>query len=382
MRANTWPSWAKNSLKVLFLALVFLFLVSPTWASLKVGVVLPLSGEKKALGKALRLWLEEVNLYLAGDGQPLRLIFFDSRGKCKRLNRIVEEAFLKGVQVLIGPAEAACAGRLVKEVQRLGLPAIVTAGDFHPVKELGKPFGPYFRTGLSSRAAVKVLYRCLKKKGYHRVGLLLTKDDFGREGERWLLAYATEYALKIVGKRYFSRHDTDVSVHLEGLLEAEAIVCWAPKEAAARVARNAFANHFGIPIFFPHVVADEPFLRENAGLYGRPFVGAAFLSGEGFSGFPGLKDLFERLRLEGFLFRAPIFASYADALIFLRVGLKRGGARGFVRGLERAGLVKGLTGLYFLSRDDHYGLLPASVGVFRYRGGQYEPLCPPSPNIF
>ena len=268
------------------------------------------------------------------------------------------------------------------EARRLALPAIITSGDFHPVKELGKPFGPYFRTGLSPRAAVKVLYRCLKKKGYHRIGLLLTKDDFGREGERWLLAYATEYALKIVGKRYFSRHDTDVSVHLESLLEAEAIVCWASKEAAARVAQNAAFNHFAIPIFFPHVVAGEPFLRKNAGLYGRPFVGAAFLSEKGFSGAPGLKDLFERLRLEGLLFRDPIFASYADALLFLRAGLKLGGAKGWVRGLERAGLVKGLTGLYFLSRDDHYGLLPASVGVFRYRGNQYEPLCLPSPNIF
>jgi len=381
LHASTWLNWGKNSLKIAIL--ILFFWSAPVLASLRVGVILPLTGDQARLGQALQAWLEEVNLYFARNyGLSFRLRFFDSTSRCRKMPQIVEKAFLEGLNVLVGPAQPACAAALLKEARRLGVPAVITSGDFHPVKSFRTPLGPYFRTGLSTRAAVKVLYRCFKKKGWHKIGLLLTKDPVGREGERWLLAYATEFALKIGGKRYFGLKDTDVSVHLEALLSCDAVVCWAPPGASYRVAKNLTANRFGIPVYFSHLVAGEPFLKEHAGLYAHPFVGAAFFSENDFPGDKGLKRLFEKLYLSKTTWRHPVFAAYADAFNFLRIGVLKGGTAGWRRGLERAGLVKGLTGLYFLSTDDHYGLLPASVGVFRYQWFRYEPVCKPTANIF
>ncbi len=358
--------------------LAFLLLgIEPTWAKLRAGVILPLSGKETVKGQALKGWLEELRLRFF---PSISLIFYDSKGKCRTMRKIVEEAYWDGVKVLIGPFDPSCAPELLKETRLFSMPIIVTSGEFYPVKEIGRPFGPYFRTGISSRAAVKVLYRCLKKKGLKNIGLLLTKDRFGKEGEKWLLAYAVEYGLRIQDKRYFGVHDTDVSYHLEALLGCEAVICWAPPKAAAKVAENLATYNFGLPVFFPHFVARENFLLKNAGLYGLPFVGASFLAEKGL--YPQkIRRFFERWRKKAGTLRDPIFAAYTDALLFLQKGLWHN-RRNWVRGLEKAGLVKGLTGLYFLSTDDHYGLIPGSVGVFRYEGTEFRPLCKPVNKIF
>ncbi len=370
---------SSRSVKKFFFLLAFFFLslASPLWAGLRVGIVLPLSGEASSQGQALKDWLQT-----AANALPSRidLFFYDSSGKCSRLSQIVERAYWDGVNVLVGPFLSRCSEEFVSRVRSWGIPAIVTSGDFHPVKEWGKNLGPYFRTGLSTRAAVKVLYRCLKKKGQKKIGLLLTRDPVGKEAERWLMAYAVEYGLKIQKKRYFGLHDTDVSYHLEALLECEAVICWAPRETLARVARNLASLNFGLPVYFPHLVAEEDFLRKNQGLSGQAFVGAALLAGNiPFS--QKWSRLYEDWRRKRNFPRDLLFFAYTDALIFLDAGWRRGRHR-WVQGLEKAGLVKGLTGLYFLSTDDHYGLIPASVGVFRYQGRDYVFVCPPSKSIF
>ena len=347
------------------------------WAGLKAGVVLPLSGRDAFQGQALKDWLEEVKFRFT---PSINLVFYDSEGKCGRLQKIVDQAYWDEVDVLIGPLNPSCVPELLKEARLLAIPAIITSGEFHPVKEIGKPLGPYFRTGLSSRAAVKALYSCLRKGRIKKIGLLLTQDAVGREGEKWLLSYALEYGLQIEGKRYFGVHDTNISYHVEAFLGCEAVICWAPPETAARVAESLAAQNFGLPVYFPHFVAKEAFLRDHAGLYGRPFVGAAFLAGRGpFP--PKIRRFYERWRKETEVLRDPAFAAYTDALLFLREGLRRNRRR-WLKGLEKAGLVKGLTGLYFLSTDDHYGLIPGSVGVFRYRWFKYVPVCRPGNKIF
>jgi len=360
----------------------FLLLQMPAWAGLKIGVVLPLSGKEARRGETIRDFLLELNqrFYLR-HGLHLKLLFYDSKGKPSRAVKAVEDAFFDGVRVIVGPLKPECAPRFYEKARSLGLPMVVTAGEINPMKYLREPPGPIFRTGVSSRAAVKTLYRCLKRRGYHRVGLLLTNDAFGREGEKWLKAYATEYAIKIVTKRYFGVHDTDVTVHLQALLSCEAVICWAPPRSSFVVARNLSQEAFNLPVFFSHLVAWEGFLRESQGLYGRPFVGAAFLAEDNAPVDPEALAVWRSFVNRYDVLRDPALAAFADALIFIKTGALRAGYRYWVRGLEKTGLVRGLTGLYFLSTDDHYGLLPGSVGVFRYQWLRYEPVCAPQAGV-
>ncbi|WP_169352791.1 ABC transporter substrate-binding protein [Thermodesulfatator atlanticus] len=368
--------------KTAFLIFFVLFLAQSTWAALKVGVVLPLSGKDAQAGQELQLWITDLSRYFAKKGVYFELFFFDSQGNPYRIKKVVENAFFKRIDVLIGPFTGSCAGPLVKEAKSLNIPVIITAGEINPIKFLRNPLGPVFRTGISTRAAVKVLYHCLQKQGIHRIGLLLTKDPIGQEGEKWLTAYATEHAIKITKKRYFGVSDTDVSYHLEQMLDCEAVVCWAPPRSCANVARNVFRQGYKIPIYFPHFVADEPFLRENQNLYAFPFVGAAFLTPDKFPGDKNILNLWLTFHSAfGIPYRAS-FASYADALIFLTHAVKKGGYRHWLRELDKLGLVKGLTGLYFLSTDDHYGLIAPSAGVFSYDGFNYEAVCKPQRGIF
>ncbi len=369
-------------MRLVFVFIFFFLLQVSAEAALRIGVILPLSGKQAARGEAIRAFLLELNQYFyRHHGLHFDLRFYDSQARPSRMAKLVEKAFFEGAETIIGPLNPDGARPLYQAARKLRLPVVITAGEINPVKYLREPIGPVFRTGLSSRTAVKVIYRCLQRKGYHRIGLLLTNDSFGREGEKWLLAYATEFAVKIVAKRYFGVHDTDVTVHLRALLSCDAVVCWAPPRSSWVVARNLSREALNLPVFFSHLVAEEGFLRANAGLYGRPFVGAAFLAGEKAPVDQGVYALFRSFR-ERFGFpRDPALAAFADAFLFVKIGAVRAGYTHWVRGLERVGLVRGLTGLYFLSTDDHYGLLPGSVGVFRYQWSEYDPVCPPKAGV-
>ncbi len=371
-------------MKRLVLLSLLLFFIFPSWlwAGLRVGVVLPLSGVNAREGQILKAWVETIVTHLWSPDE-IELVFLDSQGRPSLMSNLVKEAFLKDVQVLVGPARPECAAPLAQKARKLRLPLIVTSGEVNPIKQIYHPMGPVFRTGLSTRAAVKVLLHCLHKKGYKEIGLLISDDFWGHEGQRWLEAYAAEYALKIKKIRVFGPQDTDVTFHLEALLDTQAVVCWAGPWASLTVARNINQMGLKLPVFFSHFISAEGFLQSYPALQGKPFVGAAFLAPQ--DSFVGNKQLYTLLKQ--FVLAQDItydlsLAAWADAFIFLKKGLEHAAGQGLVKGLEKVGLLKGVTGYYFLSPDDHYGLMPATVGVYRYQALTYEPVCLPSKGIF
>ncbi len=356
-------------------------LLGVAWADFKVGVILPLSGLESERGRIIRDFLLELNQELTwNQGLALKLRFYDSKGHPAYLSLLVEEALFDDVDLLIGPLIPQGAEELVRKARDLELPVIITSGEVNPIKYLKGPLGPVFRTGLSTRLAVKALYRCLKQKGIRHVGLLISTDAFGREGERWLMAYATENAIKILKKSYFGVDDTDVSLQLRDLLSCEAVICWAPPGASNMVAKNLARENLKLPVYFSHVVAREGFLRKTPFLQGRPFVGVAFYSGRPLVNKVAYRVLKNFLLQHGYP-RDPALAAYGDALIFVWKGVLKGGFKHWVQGLESLGLVRGLTGLYFLSKDDHYGLLPGSVGVYFYRWSTFKAVCYPKEGL-
>ncbi len=368
--------------RLLFLIVGLLFWTTPLWAYLKVGVVLPLSGVQTREGQVLQDWVNVLTSALWSPGS-IQLVFLDSQGKASRMPAVVKEAFVQGVDVLIGPARPTGAPLLAQEAQKLDLPLILTAGEINPIKQINHPIGKVFRTGLSTRAAVKVLFHCLHQKGFHQIGLLISNDYWGREGQHWLEAYAAEYTLKIKATRFFGPKDTDVTFQLNSLLDTQAIVCWAGPWASLTVARNADQLGLKIPIFFSHHISPEGFLQTYPELQGKPFVGAAFLAPRAF--FYGNAQIYDLLkefvRTENITYDLSL-ASWADAFLLLKRGEEFALHHRLAKGLTKVGLLKGITGYYFISADDHYGLLAPTVGVYQYQDLTYEPVCKPNKNSF
>ncbi len=360
-----------------------LVLASPVSAIIKVGLVIPFSGIESKEGIILENWANKLTSFISNStGIKIELVLFDTQAKPIYIPAIVKKAFLSNVQVLIGPLNPECATILVQEANKWKIPLILTAGEINPIKQIKKPPGQIFRVGLTSREAVKALYHCLKKKGYHQLGLLISTDNFGKVGETWLKAYAAEYGLNIKKIRYFSPYDTDVTAHLEALLDTEAVVCWAGPWASITVARNINQLGLKLPVYFSHYICAESLLQDYPSLTDKPFVGAAFLAPNELS--IEDNDVYKLLKM--FLMREnltydPYLTTLADAFIFLKKGLENTDPKNFVKTLENVGLIKGLTGFYFLSPDDHYGLLPATVGVFKYQEKFYKPVCQPKADI-
>ncbi len=367
---------------ITFSVWLIIFIASPLRAAIRVGLVIPLSGIEAKEGTILNKWANELALFLSKTGLEVNIIPLDSQAKPSHIPRLVREASSSNVTVLVGPAIPECATALVREAKRLKIPLILTSGEINPVKQIGNLPGPVFRVGLTTRKAVKVLYQCLKQKNYHQIGLLVTTDYFGKMGEMWLKAYAAEYRLHIKKVRYFSPYDTDVTAHLEALLDTGVVVCWAGPWASITVARNINQMKPGVPVYFSHHIAAEGLLHEYPSLIDKPFVGAAFLAPDGLP----LEDKSLYKLLEDFLKKEnltydPSLTALADAFVFLKKGLEEDGQKDLIKGIENAGLIKGLTGFYFLSPDDHYGLLPSTVGVFKYQNEAYQPVCLPQTGI-
>jgi hypothetical protein len=265
------------------------------------------------------------------------------------------------VRFLLGPLDPRLNPQAIEAARAYRLPLILLSGAYDPIRVPEEPFEYIFRTGLSPRLAARVLLSCLARKGLRRVGLLLSLNEAGREGLRWLKIYAWEERVRQVKVTWFSPEDTYLYPKFEELLSAEAVVVWCDQESALKVVREKERYGLGLPLFFGPAVADEDFLRTHPSLYGYPFPATALFS----------KSLPEGLPLN--LSRAAL----ADALALLEEVAARG-LSPTAASLEGLGPVRLPGGLYYFTNDDHYGLIPESAGVFTYGLSGFAPYCPPA----
>ncbi len=340
---------------------VFLLILGLALPARAARVGLLFSEESPRLREALALaWELASNFRLKG--LPLWLALYDPGPRGERALSVVRKARSEGVSLLLGPLEPAANRAAISAARAYGLPLILLTGEFDPLKIPGEPFRGVFRTGLSARMAAKGILRCLSARGYRRLGLLLSLNPAGRTGLKWLKVYAWEYRLKLVKIVWFGPGDTYLYPKFEELLSAEAVVVWSDRESALKVARALSDHGLRIPVVFGPELADETFLARHSELFGYPFPATALY-------------LPERHRSLGSPL-SPEIAALVDALHLVRTLLARGRplSERALEGLERVNLPGGT---YYLSSDDHYGLLPTSVGLFTYGPEGFRAYCPP-----
>ena len=305
-----------------------------------------------------RGWASRARLH----GYSLVVRFYDPAGRPERLFYLVRRARRDGVAFLLGPLDPRLNPQAIEAAQAYRLPLILLSGDYDPLRIPDEPFAYIFRTGLSPRTAARVLLQCLSRKGLKRVGLLLSLNAEGRRGLKWLKLYAWEERIRLVHTAWFSPKDTYLYPQFEELLSAQAVVVWCDRQSALKVVREKERYGLGLPLFLGPAVADQEFLQTHPSLYGYPFPATALFARDSLAGIP--------LNLSR--------AALVDALALLEKLAARG-LSPTTRAVENLGPVRLPGGLYYLSNDDHYGLIPQSAGVFTYGPSGFRAFCQPKP---
>ncbi len=347
-------------MRILF---VFLFLgcvlQGPAWG-LKVGLLF--SSQRDKTSSLYRL-AEELASRFRLEGLSFEVAFYDPGREGRKALLAVRKAKEEGVAILLGPMEAEANQEVMSVARAYGLPLILLTGDVDPLRMPEEPFRGVFRLGLSPRIAAKVILRCLARKGYRRIGLLLSLDEEGKRGVKWLKVYAWEYRLRIEKTVWFGPRDTALFYKLEELLPVEAVVIWSSPEASLNVARELRRYGLRLPVVFGPAVSEEDFLLRHSELYGFPFPATALY-------------LSERRELVGVSSLSLEVSALVDALFLLREILLSGGYP-TEKTLENLGKVSLPGGTYYLSSDDHYGLWPQTQGVFTFDLQGFKPYCSP-----
>ncbi|WP_297057416.1 ABC transporter substrate-binding protein [Thermosulfurimonas sp.] len=296
------------------------------------------------------------------EGLPLWVKFYDPGRDGRQALSVIRKARNQEVRLLIGPLNPRANGEVILAARAYGIPVILLTGDVDPIKIPGEPFRGVFRTGLSPRMAAKGLLRCIAGQGRHHLRLLLSLNDEGRLGLRWLKLYAWEYRLRIEKVVWFGPGDTYLYPKFEALLGADAVIIWCDQASALRVARALALSGLHLPVFWGPQIASETLLSENSDLWNQPFPATGLYLPEKRSAFPFPLDL----RISALI----------DAFYLAREILLRGHSLS-EHTLESLGRIDLPGGTYYLSSDDHYGLLPQSVGLFTYGPEGFRPYCPP-----
>ena len=220
-----------------------------------------------------------------------------------------------------------------------------------------------------------------KKKGLKKVALLCVDTSFGQSGREQLKAQATQFGLTIVADELYGDKDTDMSAQLTKIrgLKPQAIVCWGTNPGPAVVAKNAHDLKLGIPLFMSHGVASPKFI-EIAGANAEGIVlptgkipVAALLAPKDPQ--KAALDTYTKAYTAKYGTPASPFGGYAwDAMLILEKALKgTGGDRAKLRAsIEKVRLLRGVSGTFTFTPQDHNGLGADAFVMVVIKGGKFE----------
>jgi branched-chain amino acid transport system substrate-binding protein len=135
----------KSKIKVVFAFFLAVLLVAPAvWAqeAVKVGIILPVTGEKAKFGeierKSFEMALEEINAAGGINGKKLQFIFEDDTGRPDVARSAAEKLITKDKVVMLGGGYGSSETFAIAGVaQQSGLPFLVNTGSDNKITERG-----------------------------------------------------------------------------------------------------------------------------------------------------------------------------------------------------------------------------------------------------
>ena len=248
----------------------------------EIDAILSLTGPGAFIGKSEQtaLTIVEARTNKAGgiNGRPVKFVVADDGSNPQVALQLANDLLAKHVQVVIGPSLTATCGALAP-LFKDGPLLYCLSGGFHPQR-----FSYAFAYGPETTDAIATNVRYFRNHGLKKIGVLLTTDATGQDGEKNLDAALAEPENKdvtVVAREHFSNSDQTVTAQLARIKAAgaQALFTWGTGTPIGTVFRGLADLGLAIPVSFstPNIVNAE--MRQYANILPKTLVapGLAFM---------------------------------------------------------------------------------------------------------
>ncbi|MEU7922558.1 ABC transporter substrate-binding protein [Micromonospora zamorensis] len=348
---------------------------------------LELSGAAAPVGRAyqraLELKRDQLNSSGALNNRKIELKVKDNRSdSAESLRNIVDFSSDSQVSAIIMGGCNECAVGAVGTINEKRIPTIALAASgaiASPVAERRY----VFKLGPNAVDSAAALTTELRRNNLRKVGMLVSDDDYGREGATALRSELDKAKITLREQKVKTT-DTDVSQQVRQLTlgKPDALVFWTPPEQATLAATSASQTTFRGSLFFDAGAAGDLFLGEAA----RATERATLI----FTQTMVIDDVIattpaKAARRQWFQDYTARFGGYngsssfaADAMqLIADAELRAGGEVGKVdrdglRDVLETSQMDGLSGPIRMTPDNHSGLMPQALTTLVARNGRWR----------
>jgi len=161
----------------------------------KIGVILPLSGELGSIGVRM-LYGSHIAAKIVNDsggigGRPVQIVAEDTAAvPDKALDAVKKLVEVQGVQVIVGPATSVEAATIAKYLNDRKVPAISMSATAGALSNLAKQYGDtyFWRVVGSDNIQARALADIMKQKDFKRIVTFVVSNDYGIGMEQMILA--------------------------------------------------------------------------------------------------------------------------------------------------------------------------------------------------
>jgi branched-chain amino acid transport system substrate-binding protein len=352
--------------------------------TIRIGAILSETGHASYLGsvekKTLLMAEKEINGRGGIGGRELEFVFLDNESDVI-LSTLVTEKLLGEDEILaiIGPPTSEQTLAVADLFERAQVPLISLAPSMKIVTPVRKWI---FKSAPSMEHAIRRLLSYIKEFGIEQIGIITSKNGYGRTGKGLIYKVARELGLRITGHVLISQRDRNVTGKLETLMGTgpDGIVCWATGRIMASVARGRGELEIEIPLYAGPLASTSSFMKQAGSASDGIILSATGMEVPG-----GIQEgtphniaisRFNESYVRSFKKRPPPYAGRAwDAILLLTraientYGLSRAGIR---MALERIRDFPATGGVYSFSPTDHDGLGISSYGLYQISVGSLK----------
>ncbi|MEU1395848.1 ABC transporter substrate-binding protein [Micromonospora zamorensis] len=337
----------------------------------------------RAYQRALELKRDQLNSSGALNNRKIELKVKDNRSdSAESLRNIVDFSSDSQVSAIIMGGCNECAVGAVGTINEKRIPTIALAASgaiASPVAERRY----VFKLGPNAVDSAAALTTELRRNNIRKVGMLVSDDDYGREGATALRSELVKAKITLREQKVKTT-DTDVSQQVRQLTSGkpDALVFWTPPEQATLAATSASQTTFRGSLFFDAGAAGDLFLGKAARVTER----ATLI----FTQTMVIDDVIattpaKAARRQWFQDYTARFGGYngsssfaADAMqLIADAELRAGGEIGKVdrdglRDVLETSQMDGLSGPIRMTPDNHSGLMPQALTTLVARNGRWR----------
>jgi branched-chain amino acid transport system substrate-binding protein len=236
-----------------------------TWAQIKIGSVLSVTGPASFLGdpekKTLEMYVDEINAKGGVNGQKLQLIVYDDGGDANNARtfatRLIEE---DKVAAMVGDTTTGATLAMIPLFEEAQIPFISLAGAIQIVEPVRKWV---FKTPHTDKMACEKIFADLKRRNLTTIALISGTDAFGKSMRDQCVAVAPKAGIKIAHEETYGPRDSDMTPQLTNIrtkADVQAVVNPGFGQGPAIVTRNYRQLGLKVPLYQSHGVASKQFI--------------------------------------------------------------------------------------------------------------------------